>query len=208
MRSGNVANFPGKAQTKFRRGTAKVRLELHFGFHCGNKITSRMLSWPRSIMHRRSMPMPRLGLGIAETCFPTPKTSFGSRKTSRWICKTACGSCKSTSRFYKSALRFCKSLLQFCASAPRFGKTAFRIWPLIIRRLGCRPQFLVILRIYGAKIVISAEKPCYAAKLDAGKRSPATNLDGRRRRVLTDRREKQAVCQQILAKLNRTPMPS
>ena len=29
-----------------------------FGFSCGNRMTSRMLSWPSSIMHRRSMPMP------------------------------------------------------------------------------------------------------------------------------------------------------
>jgi hypothetical protein len=30
----------------------------HFGFNCGKRITSRMLSWPRSIIQRRSMPMP------------------------------------------------------------------------------------------------------------------------------------------------------
>ena len=32
--------------------------QAYFGFNCGNKITSRMLSWPSSIMHNRSMPMP------------------------------------------------------------------------------------------------------------------------------------------------------
>src|SRR5262245_38462772 len=29
----------------------------HFGLSWGNRMTSRMLSWPRSIMQRRSMPM-------------------------------------------------------------------------------------------------------------------------------------------------------
>ena len=32
----------------------------HFGFNCGKRITSRMLSWPRSIMQRRWMPCVRL----------------------------------------------------------------------------------------------------------------------------------------------------
>ena len=33
---------------------ARVLPVNHFGFNCGKRITSRMLSWPRSIMHRRS----------------------------------------------------------------------------------------------------------------------------------------------------------
>jgi len=33
-------------------------LASHLGFSCGNRITSRMLSWPRSIMQRRSIPRP------------------------------------------------------------------------------------------------------------------------------------------------------
>ena len=39
-----------------------TKARLHFGFNCGNRITSRMLSWPSSIMHRRSMPMPMMNV--------------------------------------------------------------------------------------------------------------------------------------------------
>ena len=46
-----------------------------FGFNCGNRITSRMLSWPRSIMHRRSMPMPMPPAGGMPCSSATRKSS-------------------------------------------------------------------------------------------------------------------------------------
>ena len=54
---------------------AQVSSRLHFGFSCGNRITSRMLSWPRSIMHRRSMPMPMPPAGGMPCSSATRKSS-------------------------------------------------------------------------------------------------------------------------------------
>src|SRR4029079_10824644 len=31
-------------------------VRIFFGFNCGKSVTSRTLSWPKSIMHRRLMP--------------------------------------------------------------------------------------------------------------------------------------------------------
>ena len=47
----------------------------YFGFNCGNRITSRMLSWPSSIMHRRSMPMPMPPAGGMPCSSATRKSS-------------------------------------------------------------------------------------------------------------------------------------
>src|ERR1043165_362130 len=47
----------------------------YFGFNCGKRITSRMLSWPRSIMQRRSMPMPMPPAGGMPCSRATRKSS-------------------------------------------------------------------------------------------------------------------------------------
>ena len=47
----------------------------HFGFNCGNRITSRILSWPSSIMHSRSMPMPMPPAGGMPCSSATRKSS-------------------------------------------------------------------------------------------------------------------------------------
>ena len=47
----------------------------YFGFNCGNRITSRMLSWPSSIMHKRSMPMPMPPAGGMPCSSATRKSS-------------------------------------------------------------------------------------------------------------------------------------
>src|SRR5665213_1700565 len=54
--------------------------QLHFGFNCGNRITSRMLSWPRSIMPRRSMPM-----SVNTDCPRTVRVCYATCQPDRFV---------------------------------------------------------------------------------------------------------------------------
>ena len=49
--------------------------QFHFGFNCGNKITSRLLSCPSNIMQSRSMPMPMPPAGGIPCSRATKKSS-------------------------------------------------------------------------------------------------------------------------------------
>ena len=49
----------------------------HFGFNCGKRITSRMLSWPRSIMQRRSM-------ANDQTCSPACRNASSFTASERY----------------------------------------------------------------------------------------------------------------------------
>lgn len=64
-----IQNFRTTGRGSYPGGSAD------FGFNCGNRITSRMLSWPRSIMHRRSMPMPMPPAGGMPCSRATRKSS-------------------------------------------------------------------------------------------------------------------------------------
>src|SRR5512144_2447672 len=53
--SGTGSGFGHKKAIGSRNG---LRAASYLGLSCGNRMTSRILSWPSSIMQRRSMPRP------------------------------------------------------------------------------------------------------------------------------------------------------